>query len=162
MEASTVVAVLQTCASYAVELGKFTLNERDRQKFLAIQIDLSNKIIQAQAQVLEIQAAILDERTLADALKKRIAELESDQREKSRYQLAKMGVVGNFFAYELRPASELSERENEPHHFLCQPCFDAGKKSVLFVSEHSATCNLCHTVNVLKHYEITRKGSGFY
>lgn len=162
MEGVTTFAIFQSCLDYLIDIGRFALNERDREKLATIQIDLSHKIIQAQSQILEMQSAVTNERAVTNALKERIAELESKQREKARYQLAKMGVVGEFFAYKLRPASELTERADEPNHFLCQPCFDADKKSVLFVSEYTAVCNICHTVGSLRERAVAQGNRGFY
>ena len=69
--------------------------------------------------------------------------LEAQQSERARYELAKLGVGGDFFAYRLRGVAELRERADEPPHFVCQPCFDAGKKAVLQVRGHIASCPLC-------------------
>ena len=137
------LALTGAAYTYLKDIGGFALNERDRQKFAAIQMDLTDKIIQAQANVLEVQNTIATERALVRTLQDRLAELERDDREHSRYQLAKLGTVGDFFAYKLRPPGELTERSDEPEHFVCQPCFDAGKKSVLRIGTHAALCNIC-------------------
>lgn len=143
METSAVLATLQASYAFLKDVAGFALNERDRQKFAALQIDLTDKIIQAQANIIEVQDAITSKGILLRALQERIGDMERDDRERGRYQLAKLGLVGDFFAYKLRPASELPERADEPEHFLCQPCFDAGKKSVLRVSKYTAFCLLC-------------------
>ena len=143
METTTMLALTGAAYTYLKDIGGFALNERDRQKFAAIQMDLTEKIIQAQADVLEVQSTIATERALVRSLQDRLAELEREERERSRYQLAKLGTVGDFFAYRLRPASELTERADEPEHFVCQPCFDAGKKSVLHIGKYAALCSVC-------------------
>lgn len=143
METATAIAALQASYAFLKDVAGFTLNERDRQKFATLQIDLTDKIIQAQSNILQVQDAITSKGVLLRALQERISDMESDKRERGRYQLAKLGTVGDFFAYKLRPASELPERADEPEHFLCQTCFDAGKKSVLRVSKYTALCLLC-------------------
>lgn len=136
-------SLLVSSVSSALELGRLLVNERDRQKAAAIQTDLTDKLIQAQAQVSQVLGAIIEKDGLIQSLVERVRELEAKQTERARYQLAKLGTVGDFFAYRLRPATELVERSDEPAHFLCQPCFDAGKKSVLRLAGSTAHCSLC-------------------
>ena len=148
---------LTTALSVAKDLGGALLNERDRQKAAAIQADLTDKIVQAQIQLTQVLGTIIEKDGLIQTLAQRVRELEAEQAEKSRYRLAKIGVVGQQFAYELRPAAELVERSDEPAHFLCQPCFDTGKKSVLQLRGHFAHCGLCSsTIQTEKTPQITR------
>jgi len=135
--------ILLASINSARQLGSALIAERDGIKAAAIQIDLSEKLIQAQSQISEVLAAIISKDAALSVLTERIRELEASQSERARYQLAKLGTVGEFFAYQLRPAGELSERTDEPAHFLCQPCFDAGKKGVLRVTPTYAFCPLC-------------------
>lgn len=117
--------------SGAAELVRLLVNERDRQKAAAIEIQLSEKILQAQAQALQVFEAIAAKDRAISALTERVGQLEARQSEKARYRLAKLSTSGDFFAYQLRPPGELEERADEDPHFVCQPCFDAGKRVVL-------------------------------
>lgn len=126
-ETSALISSLSTIK----DLGSALLNERDRQKAAALQIDLTDKVIQAQAQLSQVLATVIDKDGRIQALSERVRELEAEQSEKARYRLAKLGTEGDFFAYQLRAPAELTERADEPSHFICQPCFDAGKKHVL-------------------------------
>ena len=137
------ISMLLSSLDAAKTLAGALLDERDRQKAATIKIDLTEKILHAQTQLSEVLGAVISKDAAISTLSQRVRELEAAQGEKARYQLAKLGVVGDFFAYGLRPAAELSERADEPHHFLCQPCFDAGKKGVLLVTEYVAVCPLC-------------------
>ena len=139
MDISTSLAVGISC----LDLVGLLSNERDRQKAASIQIDLTNKILALQAQLLEVLGTVVEKDALLGTLKDRLRELESHQSEKARYELAKLGSLGEFLAYRLRPATDLRERTGEPEHYLCQPCFDAGKKSVLHVGKYTAICPLC-------------------
>ncbi|WP_237736655.1 hypothetical protein [Delftia acidovorans] len=122
------------------------VQERDREKIAALKIDLTDKILELQTKLLEVQSAVVLEREALRAAHERIRDLESDQREKARYELAKLGTLGDFFAYRLRPQAELSDRASEPTHFLCQTCFDSSKKSVLVHNgEGYWECLLCKT-----------------
>ncbi|TQI78718.1 hypothetical protein FHU10_1241 [Serratia fonticola] len=113
------------------QIGKALVDERDRQKLAALQIDLSNKIIEAQTQILQLLGTVVEQQRLIPVLEKRIRELEASDAEKARYQLTKLGSLREFFAYSLRPDAEPLEGTGEVSHFLCQPCFDAGKKVIL-------------------------------
>ncbi|MEN9375982.1 MAG: hypothetical protein RL710_1139 [Pseudomonadota bacterium] len=139
------ISLLLSSISGSIELGGLLVNERDRQKAAAIQSDLTEKLIQAQTQVSHVLAAIIEKDGLIQTLTQRNRELEASQSDRARYQLAKLGTVGDFFAYQLRAPGELGDRRDEPTHFLCQPCFDAGKKSVLLVGKYTALCSLCKT-----------------
>jgi Asp-tRNA(Asn)/Glu-tRNA(Gln) amidotransferase C subunit len=147
MDLSTSLAVGRSC----LELVGLLSNERDRQKAAAIQIDLTNKILALQSQLLEVFSTVVEKDALVSTLSNRVRELESHESEKARYELAKLGSLGEFLAYRLRSSAELSERTTEPQHFLCQPCFDAGKKSVLHVGQYGATCPLCKVTGTLAH-----------
>ena len=119
------------------------VQERDREKLAALKIELTDKILELQTKLLEVQSAVVLESEALRGAQDRIRELESKEREASRYELAKLGTVGDFFAYRLRPPSELSERQAEPAHFVCQPCLNAGKKSVLLINTGEAYCSVC-------------------
>lgn len=141
MDVSTLVASI----SAAAELAKLLVNERDRQKAAAIEGQLTDKITQAQIQLSQVLSAVIEKDGRIQALTERVRELETEQSEKSRYRLAKLGAIGDFFAYELRPAAELVERSDEPAHFICQPCFDIRKqKSVLRIQGINCTCGSCN------------------
>lgn len=128
----------------SLTLAKLLVDERDRQKAAAIQVDLTNKLIQAQAQISEVLGSIIAKDERIGALTQRVRELEAIQTERDRYELSKIGSVESF-AYKLREPADLKDRTAEPSHFLCQPCFDAGKKSVLTVGKYVAHCTLCKT-----------------
>jgi len=119
------------------------VQERDREKLAALKLELTDKILDLQTKLLEVHGAVVLEGENLRLAKERIRELESNEREKSRYELAELGAIGNVFAYRLRPKSELTERQTEPPHFVCQPCFDSGKKAVLLINTGEAFCPCC-------------------
>ncbi|XXQ55635.1 hypothetical protein ACA040_004353 [Xenophilus aerolatus] len=139
VEISQLMSSLGTVGAIARAL----IDERDRQKAATLQADLTKQVLDTQMQLSQVLAATIDKDAALHALGQRVRELEAAQAEKARYRLAKIGAVGSVFAYELRPQAELVERPDEPHHFLCQTCFDAGKKSVLHVVGGVARCGLC-------------------
>lgn len=144
-------------------LGGALINERDRQKALSIQFDLTEKIIQAQTQLTQIQSTIIEKNGLIQTLTQRVSELEAKKSEQERYVLTKYSTGGEFFAYQLRPAAELAERADEPTHLLCQSCFDAGKKSILQVKNGYALCPICNRTGQIGHAEsgiVSRRSRG--
>jgi len=138
MDISALIAGL----TYAHTLAGALVNERDSQKAAAIKIELTEKITAAQVQLSQVLAAVIDKDATIHRLAERNRDLEAAQREKERYRLARIGV-GEAFAYQLRPAAELTERNDEPTHFVCQPCFDSGRKAVLQLQGAYASCPVC-------------------
>ncbi|MCB7560510.1 MULTISPECIES: hypothetical protein [Klebsiella] len=126
-------------------IGKALIDERDRQKLASLQIDLSNKIIEAQSELAQVLGTVIEQQRLIPVLEQRIRELEAADAEKASYQLSKLGTVGEFFAYALRADAEPLKGRCETPHFLCQPCFDTGKKAVLIGNGDGYwECPVCH------------------
>lgn len=128
------------------ELARLAVDERDRQKASAIKADLTDKVIQAQSQLSQVMAAIIEKDATIHALSERVRNLEAEQSEKLRYQLREVGPGGHALAYQLRPAAELSERQDEPTHFLCQACLDVRKQKSMLQTvrrPHSLVCPSC-------------------
>jgi len=139
-------SALLTSLATIKDLGSALFRERDQHKQAAIQIDLTDKVIQAQAQLSLVLAAVNDKDQTIQTLRDRVRALEYAQNERDRYALHRLGdgSEGDYFVYKLRAPADLKERADEPEHFLCQTCFDAGKKSVLV---HNGSgywfCHLC-------------------
>ncbi len=104
------IPLLLSSLNAARQLTGLLVDERDRQKAAALQIDLTEKIIQAQTQIGEVLASVMEKNATIQALTDRNRELEAVQMERDRYKLAKLGSVGEFFAYQLRAATELKDR----------------------------------------------------
>ncbi|MEH6510352.1 hypothetical protein [Halopseudomonas aestusnigri] len=127
------VSSLLASASAVSELAKLLVDERDRHKAAAIKLDFTEKLMQVNSQVLEVQNAIISKDRELHALQERIRELEAHEADRLRYQLREVGTHGSGFAYQLRPASELPERTDEPQHFICQPCLDIRQHKAVLV-----------------------------
>ncbi len=125
------IGALITTFNTIKQIGSALIDERDRQKLATLQIDLTNKLMEVQSQFLELHGTVIEQQRLIPVLEQRIRELEASHAEKARYQLTKLGSQREFFVYALRPDAEPREGVSEVAHFLCQPCFDAGKKVVL-------------------------------
>lgn len=114
----------------AREIVRGLINQRDAQKLSSVQSQLTEHIINAQAQLAELLAVLVERTGRIAELEEQVRDLKRDQLERHRYELAELGPRGAL-AYRLKPAAALSERQSEPPHFVCQPCFDKGVKAVL-------------------------------
>ncbi|WP_234192674.1 hypothetical protein [Pseudacidovorax sp. NFM-22] len=136
------IGALASSLTGTLTIAKAIASERDAIKLAELRTQLGEKIIESQGKLLEAQSSIQDQLATISLLRKEIDQLRAERNERQRYDLAAVGEFGNFFAYKLRPASELVDRATEPQHFLCQPCFDGGRKSVLLLNSHSY-CSIC-------------------
>ena len=125
------IPALLSSVSTLTHLSGLLVKERDSQKAAAIQIDFTNKLMEMQTKLSEVLGTVIEQQRLVPVLEQRIRELEAQAAEKGRYVLAKVGTEREFFAYRSRPVAELDEGSAEVEHFLCQPCFDSGKKVVM-------------------------------
>lgn len=154
------ITALASSLSATFELGKLIVNERDTNKLSALQHELSEKIIDAQTQLSQVLGTVIEQQRHIPVLEERIRELEREAAEKERYVLDRVGNIGDFFVYRLRAEAE----DGEVDHFLCQPCFDAGKKGVLVRNHiHYLSCPLCNHGAYLEEIDPdTRTPSGFW
>jgi hypothetical protein len=128
----------------AGDMAQGLIEIRDTVKF-------GDAIIKLQAQIMSAyqgaataqarEAATIEE---ISSLKRRVAELETWDAEKKRYQLD--SLPPGVFVYTLKPAMA----ESEPMHHICQTCYQRGKKSILQADEHHngvhhLSCNECGT-----------------
>lgn len=145
-------------ASFSAMSDLFALlvNERDRQKATAIQVEFTNKLIEAQTHLSQLQGTVIEQQRLIASLEQRVRDMSAREAEKERYVLSKVGSHREFFAYRLRGAAELVERADEIDHFLCQPCFDSGKKVVLSGNgEGYWECPVCRHGSQTTHSKVS-------
>ncbi len=136
----------------AGEMAKELVDIRDTVKF-------GNAVVELQTQILAAQQAAFSaqERETAMAeeirdLKTRVADLETWDAEKQRYELTDFG--SGTFAYLLKP----NMSSGEPEHRLCAACYQKGHKSILQFRHQTATrqdkyaCPVCKTDVLLGEY----------
>lgn len=88
-------------------------------------------------------AAVIDKDQTIQVLRDQVRALEQAQNERDRYQ-GRRRARRHYFVYKLRAPTDPKKRADEPVHFLCQTCFDAGKKSVLLHNGDGYWfCHLC-------------------
>jgi hypothetical protein len=105
-------------------------------------MELNSAILDAHSQILAAQTAALAQVGRIKQLEERIAQLETWEREKQRYELTRLnpGVL----VYSLKPAMA----NGEPRHDICAKCYEDGTKSIL-QPEHSTAgiklrCTRCN------------------
>jgi len=103
-------------------------------------------VSEVNAKLMQANAVALSSQEKQSFLTNRITELENQLRElknweseTQRYQLTKLAFGG--YAFSLKPGME----SGEPHHYLCAPCMNQRKKSILQpFGEAFLRCSLCH------------------
>ncbi|MCW5650517.1 MAG: hypothetical protein KIS62_12290 [Ramlibacter sp.] len=126
------------------DLGVALVGERDRQKATAIEVEFTNKLIEAQSHLTQLLGTVIDQQGHIATLEKRLREMETSRAEKERYVLAKLGVGREFFAYRLRGDGKDPQGLGEVDHFICQPCLEGDKKVVLnFNGDGYCFCPVC-------------------
>lgn len=132
-----------TSLKTALDMTKAFLDVKGAVEVQGKVFELQRVILAAQQDTFtaqEAQAALL---ARVRDLEKQIADLQTWDREKERYELAELttGVL----AYRLKPQPE----KTEPDHWLCPNCFDSHKRSVLQKEQWShgrlqvMVCNSC-------------------
>ena len=88
-------------------------------------IELQSQIMAAQASAIQANLAQSNLIDRVRQLEAQIAQMETWSTEKQRYELK--AVFPGSFAYALKPGTS----GTEPAHYICQPCYEKGKKRVL-------------------------------
>lgn len=123
-----------------IDIAKAGLEARDDAKVQAALIDLNAKLLDASTAALDSLSKASKLHVELSQLKEAHASLQRRLDEKDSYRLS--SVAFGKHAYELKP--ELAQQGNQ-HHYVCQGCFDAGKKFVLQFdsSEHFGSSFFC-------------------
>lgn len=95
------------------------------------------------------EAALLEE---IRTLKKRVADLETWETEKQRYEL--VALAPNVMAYSVKAAA----RGTEPPHYICANCYNSGRKSFLNQVTHNARLDQFHCINCSERLTINKSG----
>ncbi len=109
-----------TALKTAFDIAKGLKDIDDARRRNSAIIDLQQALLDAQ----EAQAALTE--TIGE-LKKRVADFETWDAEKQRYELKSLASAGAALAYAIKPAVHGAE----PFHCICAACYQTGKKSIL-------------------------------
>jgi hypothetical protein len=137
----------------AKDIGSAMINLRDEAAFREKLIEFQSKILDANNAAFAVQEERVELLQRIGELEKNLAEANSWEREKQRYQLKDYG--GGTYAYELKAGSE----SGEPPHKLCVPCLQTGKKGILHFHVENAysqkmykcsSCDKDHWLGVIR------------
>lgn len=107
------------------DITEAMIGMRDTALFQSKAIELQSKIMDAQNSVFaanEERAALVER---VSQLEAKVTSLEAWEAEKQRYELKHLPPGA--YAYSLKEEA----RGTEPAHYICQPCYESRKKSIL-------------------------------
>lgn len=138
------IATGLTSLKAAYELTKAIKDISDATKIQSTIFELQRIILEAQSSAINAREAHAAQIDRIRELEQEIDRLKAWDAEKQNYELKAIGQGA--FAYMLKP----SMRCTEPAHWLCQNCYEKGKKSVLQYQSHLARsaiykCPSCST-----------------
>jgi hypothetical protein len=126
----TLISQTFTSLQSASQLAKALIGLRDSAMIDAKVIELRDHLIEAQGSSMQAQteqSALIQE---VRDLKKQITDMENWGKEKQRYQLIEPWA--GCFVYALKESS----KETEPAHYICEHCYQGGRKSILHNHTH--------------------------
>lgn len=137
---SGAIASLKTAGEIA---GAF-VGLRDQAMIQTKVIELQSVILAAQSSAMSAQSEQFTLLETKRRLEAKIAELETWEAEKQRYELKQIGRAS--ICYVLKPEVAGSE----PPHMICTNCYQHGRKSILLSTgelvkmERESVCPACH------------------
>lgn len=114
-----------TALNSAMDIAKSIKSAADAAKINSLVIDLQSTIMQAQGEAMKAQQAQSTQVDQIRKLEEEVARLKAWDAEKEDYELKE--VWRGAFAYMLKP----DMRGSKPPHWLCQHCYENGKKSLM-------------------------------
>lgn len=144
MDFSSIATAIASLKS-AQELATATLAVRDFNQSAAAIAQINEKLLAAQQGLLAHNTMLLQLQSDYVDTTRELRELKEAATQKAAYTLFDIG--GGVFVY--RKKSEpgdggaVATTSQEPEHYVCQPCFDGGKKSVLQHWGDDWRCSLC-------------------
>lgn len=143
----TALAAIAGNLSTAIDIGKAAIDLRDAGKLSSVVAEMNNKLLEAQQRLFVLSSeAFALQQELGNAQQENL-KLKAALEERGRYVLAEIGK--GQFAYKSKVESAEDGRDStEPEHYICQPCFDVGRKVTLrYFNSHtfgeSWTCSVC-------------------
>lgn len=127
------------------DTARMAIDARDDAKLKAVMIEMQGKILDAMEAALDSKSQAIAIQNALHATQDELKEIKSKAAERNRYALTQMPGEGKQYAYASQPHQG---GQNEPPHYLCQPCYDKGIKSVLqsteFYGGYQHECPCCH------------------
>lgn len=122
------------------------IDVRDFNKAAAELAKLNDALLSAQSALLAQNSALFELQSQKFETAEKLRKLEETLAEKGRYRLFELSRGTFVYRVDLTPAEggTVDPSSAQPDHYLCQPCWDQGRKSVL---QHLGSgiwrCSLC-------------------
>lgn len=149
MDISYISATI-TALSTARDIAKTAVGIRDFNAMAATVSQLNDQILKAQDSLFSHQSQLIALQEELREAKERLRLAEKVVEDRGRYQLVELSL--GVFVY-LSKSGEREDLAGTPH-YLCQPCFDVGRKAVLLRDENASAishvCPLCRVVYLEK------------
>lgn len=145
----SLLAAAGSAISTARDIGKAALALRDFNAFAATISAINDQLLKAQDSLFGHNAQLQALQQENFGMANRLRELEEKLADRGRYTLVE--ISDRTFVLGVNTEVQLTASDPthvaEPHHYICQPCFAKGIKSVLqkynFCGAISLECPLC-------------------
>ena len=146
MDFSLIPAALSGIAT-SVGIAKAALEMRDFTQAGAAVADVTQKLLDLQAQVLVSNAAFMQLQQEHSSLAQRVRELDEARTDRERYTLFELAAGVFVYRSNVSPQSAGAENPSnpEPMHYLCPRCFDQKAKVILQLRSVHWHCSRCKT-----------------
>lgn len=149
MDASQ-IGIVAASLSAAKDIGRALLGIRDFSVVAERVAALNEQLLKAQEALLAHNAAMFQLQNEKFEACEELRKLKEAASERSRYSLVEVSPGNLAYRMNLVPAQGAADEPvtAEPVHYLCQPCFDSGRKVTLrWFNSHtfgeSWTCSVC-------------------
>ena len=147
----SLIAAASSAISSAREIGKAAIGLRDFNQLAVVMTQLNDQILKAQDSLFSHQTQLLALHEELIQTKEKLRCAEKMMEDRGSYEL--FPITNGVFVYRNNPGNGSGQSDpTKVLHYLCQPCFDGGKKGVLVRLETpngvSHTCPLCKTTYV--------------
>jgi len=142
---------LATSVNAAVSLAKSIKDVVSDATIKAKSIELLDTVINLQSGILSIQTeyhSLLQDKY---RLEKQLMEIEGWEKEKTKYELVKIGEGVHVFSLKAEYKSSV------PSHYICPKCYHEDKKSIL-VAEYTSPKDSKYVCPKCKNYFVTKTG----
>ncbi len=144
MDASQ-ISIVATSLSMARDITKTIIGIRDANLVAEKVTALNDQLLKAQEALLAHNASMFQLQSQYFEACEELRKLQEAASEQGRYTLFEL--VPGKFTYRVNIAPEQSGSgkpgSTEPMHYVCQGCFDNGRKSVMRISPYLAFCPQC-------------------
>lgn len=128
-------------ANAAKDISHSLMTLRDEEMIRSRVFDLTSSLMELQQQLMQAQMEQMQLVNRVSELERQNAQLQRQSNIQERYQLV---TLGNGHAHKLRDEFQ----DDEPMHYCCPICFEAGKRSFLktqYPYGSSSTMYVCQT-----------------